>query len=111
MSNSYPFHYEVRVKLLAFDSHNNVRHESFTKEFSDTTPLENRKRAFEEFSEYLSFLEQTKRVEKNKQGNYYISQPSFVSEIQQKSEGDYLGWKKEFDQYKEEISIFYLMLV
>jgi hypothetical protein len=30
MINEFPFHYEVRVKLLAFDKANNVRNESFS---------------------------------------------------------------------------------
>lgn len=108
MNNRYPFHYEVRVKLLAFDRNNNVRNESFTKMFEDNTPLENRKVAFDEFNEYLSFILQIGRLKKNKIGNFYITQPSFVSEILNKAENtnDYYVFQKEFDQFKEEISVF-----
>ena len=79
MVNKYPFHYEVRVKLLAFDKNNNVRNEIFTKIFDDKIPLENRANAFEEFNEYLSFLEQIKRLKKNNQGNFQIIQPAFCT--------------------------------
>lgn len=108
MINNYPFHYEVRVKLLAFDKDNNVRNESFTKVFNDKTPLENRALAFEEFNEYLSFLEQIKRLKKNSQGNFQIIQPTFISEILDKNENseDYFEFTKVYDQYKEEISIY-----
>ncbi len=108
MIYKYPFHYEVRVKLLAFDKNNNVRNESFTKIFNDKTPLENRANAFEEFNEYLSFLEQIKRLKKDHQGNYLIIQPTFISEILNKKENseDYFEFKKVYDQYNEEISIY-----
>lgn len=108
MINNYPFHYEVRVKLLAFDKNNNVRNESFTKIFNDKTPLENRANAFEEFNEYLSFLEQLKRLIKNSQGNFQIIQPTFISVLLDKNENyeDYFEFKKVFDQYKEEISVY-----
>ncbi len=108
MSNKYPFHYEVRFKLLAFDSDNNVRIESFTKVFDYKNPLENRKSAFEEFNEYLSFIE-TDRLRRNKQGNYYMIQPSCISEkLKQKEKNkDSISLLKEYDQFKEEISVFY----
>ncbi len=108
MSVKYPFRYEVRFKLLAFDKNNNVRNEIFTKVFDDKTPLENRTNAFEEFSEYLSFLEQVERLKKDKQGNFHIVQPSFISEILNKEENteDYIEFRNVFDQYKEEICVF-----
>lgn len=110
MVNNYPFHYEVRFKLLAFDKDNNVRNESFTKIFNDKSPLESRANAFEEFNEYLSFLEQIKRLEKNNQGNFVIIQPSFINEILDRKEHknleDYFEFKKVYDQYKEEISVY-----
>lgn len=108
MVNKYPFHYEVRFKLLAFDKNNNVRNETFIKKFDDKTPLENRANAFEEFNEYLSFLEQIKRLKKNNQGNFQIFQPTFISEILDKKENseDYFEFKKVYDQYKEEISVY-----
>lgn len=108
MINNYPFHYEIRVKLLAFDKNNNVRNESFTKIFDDKSPLENRANAFEEFNEYLSFLEQIGRLKENKQRNFVIIQPSFINEILDKKENseDYFEFKKIYDQYKEEISIY-----
>lgn len=108
MTNNYPFHYEVRVKLLAFDKDNNIRNESFTKIFDNKTPLENRVNAFEEFNEYLSFLGQIKRLKKNSEGNYQIIQPTFISELLDKKENseDYFEFKKVYDQYKEEISVY-----
>lgn len=108
MTNKYPFHYEVRLKLLAFDKDNNVRNESFTKTFDDKAPLINRANAFEEFNEYLSFLDQTKRLKKNSQGNFQIIQPTFISELLDKKENteDYFEFKKIYNQYKEEISVY-----
>lgn len=108
MINNYPFHYEVRVKLLAFDKDNNVRNESFTKIFDDKTPVENRANAFEEFNEYLSYLEQLKRLKKNSQGNFQITQPTFISELvdKKKNSEDYFEFQKVYDQYKEEISVY-----
>ena len=81
MNNMLPFHYEIRVKLLAFDKNNNVRNESFRKVFNNEKLIKNRINAFEEFNEYLSFLKQLNRLEKNMKGNYLIVQPYFISEI------------------------------
>ena len=46
MANTYPFHYEVRIKLFAIDKNNNVRNETFTRTFNDLSPLQNRDNAF-----------------------------------------------------------------
>lgn len=77
MNNYYPFHYEVRFKLLVIDSKNNVRIESFTDIFTDENPLENRNKAFEAFNNYVSIFESNKCVFKNKQGNYVFSKPLY----------------------------------
>jgi len=81
MSKQYPFHYEVRFKLLAIDENNKVENRSHVKVFDDELPLENRKKAFEEFDEYLAFLKLNGRLAKDNQGNFYITQPEFISEI------------------------------
>ena len=111
MYNNYPFHYEVRFKLLAFDNNNNVRNESLTKIFNDKSPLINRADAFEEFNEYLSFLVQINRLKKDSVGNFLITQPTFISEIINKKENfeDYFEFRKVFNQYKEEISVYLII--
>lgn len=38
-TTAYPFHYEIRFKLLVFDNQNNTRNQSFVKVFKDKTPL------------------------------------------------------------------------
>lgn len=76
----YPFYYEVRFSLIAFDSENNIKRESFIQKAQDENPLEARKLAFDYFNEYLSFLIKLDRV-KIVKGNYEITQPSFISEI------------------------------
>lgn len=117
MKNSYPFHYEVRFKFLAFDSKNNVRNESFTKIIKDSSPLINRNNAFQIFEEYLAFLEQQKRLKKNKQGNYLITQPSFITEVLKTNQilvddiddihrAKVKKWMEDYEQFKEDISIF-----
>jgi len=108
MINVFPFHYEVRVKLLAFDKANNVRNESFTRVFKDSTPLENRKNAFDDFTEYISDLESLNRLRRDKKGNFVISQPIFISEILHSAEKNenYFESLNEINQFREEISIF-----
>jgi len=111
MSKKFPFHYEVRFKLLAFDEDNNVRNESFTKVFNEDAPLINRSKAFEEFNEYLTFLESRGGLHKDDKGNYSITQPSFVSEIVNRKVDhleleEYLKFVDEFKKYREEFSIF-----
>lgn len=111
MNNILPFHYEIRVKLLAFDKNNNVRNESFRKVFNNEKLLKNRINAFEEFNEYLSFLKQLNRLEKNMKGNYLIVQPSFISEILNRGERekDFIEFENKFEQFKEEISIYLII--
>jgi len=106
MINNYPFHYEIRAKLLAFDKDNNVRNESFVKIFNDKVPLENRTNAFDEFNEYLSYVED--RLEKDKYGNIWIKQPFFISEFldKKKKSENYFDFQETYHQYKEEISVY-----
>lgn len=80
-STDYPFHYEIRFKLLAFVNENKTTNQSFVKVFKKDTPLKNRKSAFEEFNEYVSFIEKVGRLQNDDNGNQWISQPSFVNEI------------------------------
>lgn len=106
MIETYPFHYEVRVKLLAFDKDNNVRNESFTKVFNDRKPLENRANAFDEFTEYLSYIKD--RLEKDKYGNYWIKQPFFITTFldEKKRTEDFFDFQETYYRYKEEISVY-----
>ena len=108
MVNNYPFHYEVRFKLLAFDENNNVRNQVFTKKFDKKSPLENRFDAFKEFDEYLSFLITNDKLEKDNQGNFQIIQPTFIADqLDVNKRNDNL---KElisvYNQYEEEISVY-----
>jgi len=57
---NYPFYYEVRFRLIAYDSENNIKHESFIKKCEKDTPLEARKEAFEEFNELSIILDRIK---------------------------------------------------
>ena len=108
MVNNYPFHYEVRFKLLAFDENNNVRNQVFTKKFDKKAPLENRSDAFKEFDEYLSFLETNEKLKTDGQGNFQIIQPTFIADqLDVNKRNDNL---KElisvYNQYEEEISVY-----
>lgn len=102
MHNNYPFHYEVRFKLFAFDNQNNLRIESSSTVFKDKNPLENRQDAFEAFDFYLSFPAQYNRLEKNQKGNFVITQP-FVPDLIPPKESMFKnsGWsKKEINELK-----------
>ena len=119
----YPFYYEVRFSLIAFDLENNINRRSYIKKVEDENPLEARKVAFDYFDEYLSYLIELHRVKKVK-GNYEITQPSFISEILDSApsykEGtdtfeEYWGKRREHSKlidkldnfsFREEISIF-----
>lgn len=105
----YPFYYEVRFRLIAYDSENNIKHESFIKKCENDDPLEARKDAFDVFNEYLSYLIKLDRA-KIVNENYKIIQPSFVSEILNKEFENIMKenseWDSKFENFKEEISIF-----
>lgn len=72
MKNNYAFYYEVRFKFLAFTNEKDVNAQTFCKQFKAGSPLENREEAFEYFHEYLSYLEQNKRLSKDEFNNYQI---------------------------------------
>lgn len=76
MNYEYRFHYEVRFKLLVSDEDNNIRTEKFKKVFNDNLPLKSREEAFKAFNNYLSFLKENNRLEKNELDNFSISIPT-----------------------------------
>jgi hypothetical protein len=86
MSNCYPFHYEVRFRLISQDADNNFKIQSYVKKCMDKNPLIARKKAFEIFNDYLSYPYQAGRIDKNKRGNYKIIKPTFVKEYLQRVE-------------------------
>jgi len=63
MSN-YPFYYKVKFHLLTRDQENNLEFQNDYREFSNSDPLKAREEAFEEFEEYLSYLEENKKLKK-----------------------------------------------
>ncbi len=109
---NYPFHYEVRFRLLAFDSENKVKTESYIKKCNNhSDPLTNRKEAFAEFDEYLSYLKQGNRVIKIK-SNFSISQPADVSELVNRTHTDRLQrfeWREKMIGFREEISVYLVL--
>ena len=135
MTNNPPFHYEVRFRLLAFDIENNFNIQSHAIKCENKDPLKARNKAFEIFDEYLTFPIQNGRVRKNTRGNYEIIRPTFVKEhLKQKdleareklknievshkkslldlaldSTTIFLKNEDEFQQFKEEISIFLII--
>ena len=72
MKDKTPFHYEVRFRLIAYDSDNNYSFPSYTKKCINSNPLKVRIEAFEIFDEYLIFPDQKDRLKINKRGNYVI---------------------------------------
>lgn len=113
MSNKYPFHYEVRLKLLAFDTDNNFDIQSHVVKCDDENPLTARNRAFEIFDDYLSFPIQNGRIKKNIRGNYEIVKPSFVSKIfkqlEENFKDNFSEIEREWEQFNEEISVFLII--
>lgn len=107
MTNTYPFHYEVRIKLFAIDKNNNVRNETFTRTFNDSSPLQNRDNAFDEIRDYISALDSLGRLSRDKKGNYTILQPAFISEKIQNAKqlDDYFESLKEIEHFRESITV------
>jgi len=104
---NYPFHYEVRCKILAFDKNNSVSNKIFKREFRDADPLEGRENAFREFEGIISDLEFNRRIAMNRSGNYYIVQPDFIKNRiidSRNSESTQDFWSVS-ELYKEEISL------
>jgi hypothetical protein len=104
---NYPFHYEVRCKILAFDKNNNVSNKIFKREFRDADPLEGRKNAFREFDDIISDLEFNSRIAMNSSGNYYIVQPDFIKNriIDTRNSEITQDFWSVSELYKEEISL------
>lgn len=107
MTNTYPFHYEVRIKLFAIDKNNNVRNETFTRTFNDLSPLQNRDNAFDEIRDYISALDSLGRLSRDKKGNYTIFQPAFITEKIQNAKqlDDYFESLKEIEHFRESITV------
>lgn len=107
MANTYPFHYEVRIKLFAIDKNNNVRNETFTRTFNDLSPLQNRDNAFDEIRDYISALDSLGRLSRDKKGNYTILQPAFITEKIQNAKqlDDYFESLKEIEHFRESITV------
>lgn len=107
MTNTYPFHYEIRFKLFAIDKNNIVRNETFTRTFKDLSPLQNRDNAFDEIRDYISALDKLERLSRDKKGNHIILQPAFISEkIQNASRfGDYFESLMEIEHFRESITV------
>lgn len=108
----YPFYYEVRFRLIAYDLENNIKHESFVRKCENDNPLLAREEAFEIFNEYLSYLINLGRA-KSVLGNYKITQPAFVNKIldnslhNQSSFND--EWFTNYEKFREEISVFLIV--
>lgn len=105
MVNKFPFYYELRFRLLGFDKDNNVDVQSYTKKFDSNLALENRLQVFQEFDDILSDIKQNGKLKKNKLGNYYIEQPSFITKSVNENKVDF----ENFYQFREEISIFLII--
>lgn len=73
-----PFFYKVSFHFLAQDPDNELKHESWQKDFHNSDPYIARKDAFEAFQEYLLFLESTQKVELDSFGNPKIISPSDI---------------------------------
>lgn len=73
-----PFFYKVSFHFLAQEQNNELKHNSWEKEFHNPNPFEARKEAFEAFDDYLHNLEVNGRVEIDNYGNPKIISPSTV---------------------------------
>src|SRR5690606_8365829 len=105
MVNKFPFNYELRFRLLGFNKDNNEDVQSYTKKFDSNLELENRLQVFKEFDDILSDIKQNGKLKKNKLGNYYIEQPSFITKSVNENKVDF----ENFYQFREEISIFLII--
>ena len=110
MEKKYPFHYEVRFKFLAFDEFNNFNFQSHSQEIEESNPLIAREKAFSEFEEYLSYIEQRGSIRKNSRGNYEITQPSFIANrikgLEKPNDYEMIQeWNEKVKSYQEEIAI------
>lgn len=114
----FPFHYEVRYRLSVYDNENKVRHELFTKVYSDDNPLNARMKAFTDVGDYVSLLEREKRISVDSLGNYYIVQPTSITNIIEdygKIDNNdekirrFSKWIEDYEYFKEEISIYFVV--
>ena len=108
----YPFYYEVRFNVFEYDFENKSLERKITlsKVFQGDNPLENRKKAFIEFNEFLSQLKSTKRLITNSRGNYIIFQPSFLTErLKTITHKDSYSWYERIKKYQEDISVYLII--
>ena len=120
-----PYYYEVRFRLIAYDSENNYNFSTHSKKCVSENLLEARNDAFELFEEYLTFLEQGERLKKNTRGNFIIIKPPFVNKMIKNVEPDMskiddesyfdsivsqIGKRQQtIEKFREEISIFLIV--
>lgn len=73
-----PFFYKVSFHFLAQEPDNELKHESWQKEFHNTNPFNARDEAFEAFEEYFRYLEINKKIKRDMYGNPIIINPSGI---------------------------------
>lgn len=103
-----PFFYKVSFHFLAQEKNKEIVHQNWQKEFYHSNPLISRKEAFEVFEEYLQFLKDSNRVEKDEFGNYNIISPSGVPEepsISGKSLNERIKSFSEYSQFREDLDV------
>lgn len=105
----YPIKYQVRFKLSVYNNENKVKHESFFREYNDENPLLARKKAFDDYIDFFNLLEKENRITKDQSGNFLISQPKSITSILEKSSGKIHEWLDQFEFYKEEISVYFIL--
>lgn len=103
-----PFFYKVSFHFLAQEKNKEIVHQNWQKEFYHSNPLIARKEAFEEFEEYLQFLKDNNKVEKDEFGNYIIISPSAVPDepqISGKSLNEKMKSYSEYSRFREDLDV------
>jgi uncharacterized protein YkvS len=104
-SNYIPFYYELKFSLISYNNNDDLKRNSKTLKFQSENPLNSRFEAFTEFEEFLSYLIPHGRVEKVN-GNYVITQPTFIHDLIKKKEEQFHDeWNEKFKNFKQEITI------
>ena len=111
MSSNYPFHYKVVFRYIVYSKDNQITNKIVERVFEGDAPLINRKKAFAEVEEYLSYLKENNRVITNDQGNFEIVQPNFLVEQRKNFEKSHFqySFKEEYALFKESISIYFVV--
>jgi hypothetical protein len=111
-----PFYYVVSFHFLAQDKNKELIHQNWRREFYHSDPLIARQEAFEELEEYLNFLKQNGKTEKDEYGNFKIISPSGIpkmpeinEEVDHKEFEAMIRAVSEYTEFSEDLDLLIVM--